>query len=305
MKHWIQAFRLHTLPLAIAGMLLGNVIAYIDSQNTFSQSICALSFITALLLQILSNVANDYGDTKHGADNALRMGPERMVQSGKISKKAMKDALLIIAILTVVSGSILIAISTKNISYLQAMALFVLGLFAIAAAVAYTATKKPYGYQGLGDISVFIFFGPVSVLGSYFLQTGQLPAALILPASGLGLLCTGVLNINNIRDIEADIAAHKHTLASRLGLEKAKIYHWALLLSAITCFTLYAFSKDFIYYSLWPLLLFIWNGISVSRSKKSEQVRPLLKQLSIFILLFVIVYCFGLFFGPPYIEIHL
>ncbi|MGZ5303696.1 MAG: 1,4-dihydroxy-2-naphthoate octaprenyltransferase, partial [Bacteroidia bacterium] len=213
---WLQAFRLHTLPLAVAAIALGNFVAYDDKK--FSLLIAGLTFVTAVCLQILSNLANDYGDAKNGADNPERLGPKRMVQSGMISVEQIKIGIIVFMLLSLISGCTLLIISTKNIGYTGAMGLFLLGILAIAAAIAYTATKRPYGYRALGDVSVFIFFGLLAVAGSYYLQTGNLTPSLLLPAAGMGLLSTGVLNINNIRDLEADERANKRTIALHLGI---------------------------------------------------------------------------------------
>src|SRR5207249_4073135 len=156
-------------------------------------------------LQILSNLANDYGDSRHGADNELRAGPKRAVQSGAISIKSIKVGVLVFALLSFFSGCLLLLYSLQNISYYAVMIFFMLGLIAIAASIAYTATKQPYGYRGWGDFSVFIFFGLLAVYGTFFLQTGMLITLALLPAAAMGFLSAAVLNVNNIRDIEADI----------------------------------------------------------------------------------------------------
>jgi 1,4-dihydroxy-2-naphthoate octaprenyltransferase len=290
---WLQAFRLHTLPLALAGIALGNFIAY--SAGLFHPGIAALTLMTAICLQILSNLANDYGDTRHGADSEERSGPARMVQSGHISSRQIKGGILVFILLSLACGCFLLFLSLKNIGVKGAMSLFLLGLASIAAAIAYTASKKPYGYRGLGDLSVFIFFGLVAVYGSFFLQTGNWEGAILLPATGMGLLCAAVLNVNNVRDIEADARANKRTIAVQLGLNKAKIYHWSLLLSGIACFIVYIFevyqnALQFLF--LLPLLLFIWNGYGVWKSKTPQQINPYLKQLVLSIFFFTI--CFGL-----------
>jgi 1,4-dihydroxy-2-naphthoate octaprenyltransferase len=287
---WISAFRLHTLPLAVASIALGTLLAY----NThFKASIAVFSFVTAVLLQILSNLANDYGDTKHGADTDARVGPKRMVHSGEISNGQIKSGIVIVMILSLISGIILLVSSIDNIGYTGAMILFLVGIFAIVAAVAYTATPKPYGYMGLGDISVFLFFGVVAVVGSYFLQVGVVPPIVWLPAFGMGMLCTAVLNINNMRDIESDGQTNKNTIPVKIGLRNAKIYHWILLMVPLLLFGVYG---ALINPKNWPLfiapgILFFRNGWAVSASKKAEDLAPLLKQLSISI------FFFALFFG--------
>jgi 1,4-dihydroxy-2-naphthoate octaprenyltransferase len=293
---WLQAFRLHTLPLAVAAIAMGNFMAWADGK--LDPVITGLTMLTAISLQILSNLANDYGDTRHGADNPERVGPRRMVQQGMISVDDIKKGVLIFTLISLLSGSFLLIVSLKNIEVFGAMALFVLGILAIAAAIAYTATKNPYGYRALGDLSVFIFFGLISVLGSYFLQTGILTAWVLLPAAGMGLLCTGVLNINNIRDIEADAQANKSTVAVRLGLRKAKVYHWLLLIAATLCFASFMYLRggsSMRYLFLVPALLFILNAYGVSNSRQPHDINPYLKGLVLSILAFTVIYGIGLY----------
>lgn len=286
---WLNAFRLHTLPLALACIALGNFIAYADRQ--FHPLIATLTFLTAICLQILSNLANDYGDTRHGADSAERQGPKRMVQAGMISLEEIKRAIVIFIGLSFFCGCLLLWLSIENTGIKGAMALFLLGLISIAAAIAYTASRTPYGYKGLGDLSVFIFFGLLGVYGSYFLQTGLWHSSMLLPAAGMGLLCAGVLNVNNIRDIEADEIANKRTVPVRIGLFNAKMYHWFLLLAAVVLFALflsYRQKSSYQYLFLLPAVLFVVNAIGVSRSHKPVEINPYLKQLVISILIFSI-----------------
>lgn len=286
-KAWMQAFRLHTLPLAFASIFMGNIIAY--SEGKFNFLIGILTLLVAACLQILSNLANDYGDAKHGADTEERVGPKRAIQTGLISIQEIKTSIFVFVLLSFVSGIFLLLLSIGNIGYWAALILFLLGLLSIAAAIAYTATDRPYGYQGLGDISVFIFFGMIGVFGAFFLQAGSFSPAVLLPAAGMGLLSTGVLNVNNIRDIETDLDAGKKTLAVRLGLNYSKIYHWCLLLGSIGCFLVYSFYKykesfQFLFHI--PALLFFVNGYGVWKSKHSSEVIPYLKELIIAILIY-------------------
>ncbi len=219
---WISAFRPRTLPLAVASTALGSFLAKFDS--AFQWRVAILCFLTVILLQILSNLANDYGDTVHGADSSNRVGPERATQSGKISIKSIRLALFIFTALCLIVGYLLIR--GENLFF------HLMGLSAIAAAVAYTLGPK-YGYSGFGDIFVFFFFGLVGVCGTYYLHTHQVNFQILLPAASCGLLCAAVLNINNIRDLQSDKLAGKNTIPVRLGERKARIYHWFLLISAL------------------------------------------------------------------------
>ena len=237
---WLDAARPKTLPLALVSILTGSVLAYAAGQ--FSLPISLMAFITATLLQILSNLANDYGDAVKGTDNEKRLGPLRALQSGAVTKEQMKQAIGFNIVLTVISGLILVFYS---LSSLESILTFIgLGILAILAAIAYTMGSKPYGYVGLGDISVFLFFGLLGVSGTYFLHTGHVDTTLFLPALGCGLLAVAVLNINNMRDIENDRECGKRTVAVRLGQRKAKQYHFILLGGAILAFAAYLLIQD-------------------------------------------------------------
>jgi len=227
---WISAIRPRTLPLASASILLGGGLAWAD--GVFDGTILLLSLATALALQILSNLANDYGDASSGADNGSRRGPVRAVQSGAVSARQMLVAIVLCALLAVGLGLGLLGYAFTG-NGIELLCYLGLGALAIAAAITYTMGRAPYGYRGLGDLSVFLFFGWLGVLGSYYLYAGRLYWALLLPASSCGLLSAAVLNINNIRDLASDRAAGKFTLAVRLGRRRAVAYHWGLLLAAI------------------------------------------------------------------------
>lgn len=227
---WVMAARLRTLPLACSSILLGSGLA--ASRGSFDGAIMRLALLTAILLQILSNLANDYGDAVSGADNGDRIGPQRAVVSGLITRGEMIRAMALVALGSVASGLGLL-ITAFGHNWLDVLLFVALGGFAIIAAITYTVGKTPYGYRGLGDISVFLFFGLLGVLGSFYLFTHRLGWELLLPAAACGLLATAVLNINNVRDIESDAASGKITLAVRLGRDKAIAYHWVLLGGAV------------------------------------------------------------------------
>ncbi|MDX1417922.1 MAG: 1,4-dihydroxy-2-naphthoate polyprenyltransferase [Candidatus Promineifilaceae bacterium] len=291
---WIAAMRPRTLPLAIASIILGSSLA--AAWQPFSWAITLLCIVTAVLLQILSNLANDFGDSQHGADHSERQGPTRAVQSGAISSNTMLTAMAFTAGLSIVFGLLLlwVAFGTNSREYL--ILFIILGAFAIAAAIAYTAGVRPYGYAGLGDLSVLLFFGWVAVLGSYFLQTQRWDWPILLPATSSGLLAVAVLNVNNIRDIESDRIAGKRTIPVRIGPTQARIYHWVLLISAMVFALLYVL---IVFSSIWQLLfllvipLLIKNGLSVSRTFDPLKLNPQLKQLSLATLLFVLLFSIG------------
>jgi len=238
---WISALRLRTLPLAGASIILAAGLAL--QAQIFDPLIFALSLSTALLLQILSNLANDYGDALSGADNDTRVGPERAMQSGSISHAAMKKAIIFTTLLCLFSGLslLIVALGKDLVSWL----LFIFfGLLAIIAAITYTMGKLPYGYRALGDLSVFIFFGLLGVVGSYYLYAQTFNLWLLLPACSIGMLSAAVLNINNMRDMHSDKAANKTTLVVLWGRKSAFIYHLLLVFTAPLLAGLYFIKLD-------------------------------------------------------------
>ncbi len=247
---WLESLRPKTLPLAFAAIVVGTVLAW--WQGYFDPLVAALALITAGLLQILSNLANDYGDAIKGSDKPDRIGPLRGMQKGAISLGQMKRALLIVIVLSCVSGLWLISAATQTMA--DFVGFLALGGLSIIAAITYTVGKRPYGYQGLGDISVLTFFGWISVMGSWYLQAHTLIPAIFLPATACGLLATAVLNINNLRDIDSDRENGKHTLVVRLGPVNARRYHAGLLAGALLCFALFNLIS---LHSLWGWLFLL------------------------------------------------
>jgi len=293
-KAWISAFRLRTLPLALASMGMGSFLAAADQQ--FRGSVVAWSALTTLFLQILSNLANDYGDTKHGADGINRKGPPRAVQTGLITPGQMKTGMFIFAMLSLLSGLTLLWISFGPEGIYLFFIFLMLGLAAIWAAINYTAGDKPYGYAGLGDISVFIFFGLVGVTGTYFLQTQSLPWPVLWPAAALGFFSTAVLNINNIRDIHSDKLAGKNSVPVRLGGRKARIYHIGLLVAGMVCAIIYAILQHAAltgYLFLLTMPLFYYNAHQIWHRQNPEEIDPYLKQMALSTLAFVLLFGIG------------
>ena len=242
MKHWLHAFRLRTLPLAESSIIVGSALAIpysrISATITFQVEVLVLALLTATLLQVLSNLANDLGDHLHGTDNVDRVGPQRAVQSGAISPAMMKRAMVICGTMAFVSGILLItyALGLRSMT----LAFLLLGLTAIGAAVKYTFGRNPYGYAGLGDVSVFLFFGLVGVMGTHYLHARYVEWSHLLPAIAFGMLSTGVLNVNNMRDIQNDAASGKRTLVVRMGSANARIYHTVLVLGGLSCLIAFA-----------------------------------------------------------------
>jgi 1,4-dihydroxy-2-naphthoate octaprenyltransferase len=291
-KTWIKAFRLRTLPLALSSIMMGGFLA--ASNNAFRWDIFILCITTTIFLQVLSNLSNDYGDSIHGADSVDRKGPSRAVQSGNISSNEMKSAIIIFVLLSLSSGISLLFVSF-GLNWNAILFFLGLGLLSILAAIAYTVGRKPYGYLGLGDFSVLIFFGLVGVLGSYYLFTQSISYIQVFPALSCGFFSIGVLNINNIRDIESDKKAGKFSIPVRIGKDNAVIYHWFLLIAGLSCAVIYNFLT---YQSPWQFIfllstpLFIKNGI-VIQQKASQELDPYLKQMALSTLLFVILFGVG------------
>ena len=294
MSPWISAFRPRTLPLALASILTGGFLAKAAGQ--FNGPVVALAAFTTILLQILSNLANDYGDSQNGADSVHRQGPLRAVQSGAITPAEMKRAMWGFGAAALVSGVALLLLALGLAGAGVLLVFFVLGLVAIWAAVNYTAGSNPYGYAGLGDVSVFLFFGLVGVCGTYFLQARNLPLAVLLPAAALGCFATAVLNVNNIRDITSDELAGKITVPVRLGPRHARRYHWLLLLLGVGGAVVYV---ALTYRSPWQWLfvlslpLFAFNGYQVWARQESMQLDPLLKQMALSTLVFTVLFGLG------------
>lgn len=235
---WVSAARLRTLPLSISGIMVGTSIAAYEGY--FDIAIFSLALGTTLGLQILSNFANDYGDGVKGTDNEDRIGPERALQSGLITQKEMLLAIIVTAAATLVLAVLLIIAAFGGENLLSSLVFFILGLIAIAAAIKYTVGNSAYGYRGLGDLFVFIFFGLVAVYGSYYLYSHEHNFLGFFPATAIGLLSVAVLNLNNLRDRISDEKAGKITLAVKLGESKAKDYHYGLILGALFCLVIFS-----------------------------------------------------------------
>jgi 1,4-dihydroxy-2-naphthoate octaprenyltransferase len=295
LKHWIDAARLKTLPLALSTPLMGSFLAW--SSGGFQWSVFVLATITTLLLQILSNFANDYGDFTSGADNENRIGPERMLQSGKISPRQMKVGLFVTVSIALITGILLIYFGTKGKNLTLFLIFFGLGIAAIAAAIKYTVGKNPYGYIGLGDFFVFLFFGLVGVVGTCYLHTGSFNPWHLLPASAVGLLSSGVLNLNNMRDIDTDKLAKKRTLVVWMGKERAKYYHLALVTSALVMsffYVVFNFVSAYQFLFLLTIPLFISNVYSVFTHSNPKELYPELKKLALSTFLFTLAFGLGM-----------
>lgn len=285
---WIAAFRLRTLPLASASIIMGSALA--AAVDAHRWPVTSLALLTAIFLQVLSNLANDYGDFQNGADLAGRAGPDRMVASGKISPAAMKTAMGVCAVLALASGIGLLWVSFGGLS-LAFAGMLLLGLLAIGAAVKYTAGKNPYGYAGLGDVSVLLFFGLVGVMGSFYLHTGEWWWNVLLPATGLGLLSTAVLNLNNLRDRESDTRAGKRSIPVRVGAVWGVRYHNMLVLLGSLLLLWFARGDWSLLHLPWLICcLPLWWGLyRINQVKSAQGYDPFLKTTALNTLLFAVV----------------
>jgi 1,4-dihydroxy-2-naphthoate octaprenyltransferase len=284
MKHWVEAARLRTLPLSVSGIIVGSF--YAMSQGMFNWNIVIFALLTTLGLQILSNFANDYGDGVKGTDNDDRVGPKRAIQSGVISPAQMKTAIKITSVVTMLLALALIYFAFKNKQeYLvYSLVFFVLGVLAIASAIRYTVGKGAYGYRGYGDVFVFIFFGLVSTFGVYFMFSKSLDLLLLLPATSIGFLSVGVLNLNNMRDEESDRKAGKNTIVVKNGNAWAKKYHFFLVISAMVLVLIFAFLNDFHidqYIFVVAYFPMISHLMTVYKNKTPRLLDPELKKLAI------------------------
>lgn len=280
-KDWIHAFRLRTLPLSLSGIIVGSLIAV---QNGYWNGVVfGLALTTTLLFQILSNLANDLGDTLKGADNEQRVGPQRAVQSGAISVNAMKRAVTINASLSVISAGLLIWQGTRNLSVSSVYFYSILAVACILAAITYTVGKRAYGYHGMGDFFVFVFFGCVSVIGVYPLFADGMSIELIFPAITIGGLSTTVLNLNNMRDQVNDARVGKRTLVVILGFQRSKVYHIILLLiSMISWVAFLTMKQHWIgFISCLPFILLIKHLVFVIRNQEPRAFDPELKKVAL------------------------
>ena len=297
MKKWIVACRLRTLPLALASVAMGGILTIPSGQ--FRLSVFLLCCLTTMLLQILSNLANDYGDSIHGADHAGRKGPVRAVQSGVISSQQMKMAVVLCSLLSLISGLWLLWVALQGDLYRIAIWL-VIGLASIAAAITYTAGKKPYGYMGLGDLSVLIFFGLVCVLGTTYMINGSWYWAGTAPALASGMLAMGVLNINNVRDIDSDKVAGKFSFPVRFGRKAAVRYHQVLLWGSLVLCTGFVLTLPdpspvhFLFLAVIPVFHRINRAVA---TLAPEQLDPWLKKMALSALLFTLLFGAGLLLG--------
>ena len=283
LKQWVHAFRLRTLFLAIATVIMASGMAW--RAGAFNLTTFILAFLLALTIQILANLANDLGDYLKGTDTTgFRQGPGRAVQSGMISQSEMKGAILLFIIICILLGLALVLNMAKQTDWPSAVILILVGGCSILAALFYTLGGNAYGYRGWGDLFAFLFFGPVPVIGTWFLHTHTLGVQPLLPAISLGLISTMILNVNNMRDIENDRASGKITIAVKLGLKQAKIYHTLMTLTSFICFALYNILYEpapWYRYAYLIVFLLPFGILYQIRNRSGHQLDPYLKLTSL------------------------
>ena len=267
--------RLRTLPLSLAGVLLGLLLA-----NTASWPVFLLTLLTTVCLQILSNVSNELGDHLSGTDQEGRSGPAYSLQQGTLTERDLRRTIVVMAVLCAVFGTLMVWCSFGTLLSAPALSLLALGAAAIAAAIRYTLGKNPYGYRGWGDLYVFLFFGLVSVMGGYYVAAHTLSPWLLLPASAVGCFSVGVLNVNNIRDMKSD-AATRTTVALKLGLRRARIYQTALIAAGWVLMTVYAATEPlhwlhFAYVLALPGFLKHLHGVWTREDRALDPMLPVL-----------------------------
>jgi 1,4-dihydroxy-2-naphthoate octaprenyltransferase len=299
-KAWINAMRLRTLPLSLSGIIVGSALAYYNDK--WDTIIFSLALLTTILFQVLSNLANDLGDTIKGTDNEHRVGPERAVQSGVISQQEMKKAVAINSILCVLSSSTLIYFGARNMTIEMTLFYSILALLCILAAITYTIGKKAYGYHGMGDIMVFIFFGAVSVLGVFSLYSKFFDYENILPAISIGLLSVAVLNLNNMRDYVNDKNLGKNTIAVKIGPNQAKLYHVLLIMLALASFAQFInlLNEPILFLTLTPGIFLLFHLRKVMQITQPRNFDPELKKVAlstfaISLLFFLLIIYSGLY----------
>lgn len=280
-KAWLMALRLRTLPLSLSGILMGSAVALYN--DCWDSIIFTLAMVTTVLFQILSNLANDLGDTLKGTDNAQRIGPQRTVQSGLISRKQMKFAIILTGAMSLLSSAALIYFGSIKMPFEIIVGYVILAVLCIIAAITYTIGKKAYGYLGLGDLMVFIFFGLVSVLGVYSLFAKAFLVENILLAICVGLLSAAVLNLNNMRDYQNDLASKKNTLVVKIGPNQAKLYHALLILISLSSLGVFLLKLDSLTYFICmiPGAYLLYHLRLVMQTKSPKEFDPELKKVAL------------------------
>lgn len=289
---YLSAMRLRTLPLSSAGVILGLALAAAD--YLVSCPVIIFTLLTTVCLQILSNVGNELGDSLRGSASGQGRAAAEALGKGEMTAGGLKVLAAVFAVLCAVSGVCMIYFSFGTLLCMESLMLMLLGASAISAAVRYTLGRNPYGYRGLGDIYVFVFFGLVAVLGAYFVAAHTLHWKLLLPAVSIGAFSVGVLNVNNIRDMESD-AATRVTVPLKIGERNAKIYHTVLIVAgwaAMLAYSALRFFDPWHYLFVFTLPLFAVHAAGVWR-RTGKELDPMLPLLVVSTFLFALAAGFG------------
>lgn len=301
-KAWLHAARLRTLPLSVSGIIVGTSLAAL--LGVFDGLIFGLALLSTIGFQVLSNFANDLGDSQKGTDNAQRVGPARAIQSGQLSAAQMKMGMWVVGLISLLCALALIKISVPNLSTNAIYFYIVLALACIAAAITYTVGKNAYGYRGLGDIMVFVFFGLVSVIGVFGLYGEGFEWLVLFPAISIGAWSTAVLNLNNLRDIQNDAQMQKRTMVVKLGFERGKLYHVFLVSTGLATwfFTIYLLALNtynyYLFVALLPALGFIVHLKRVLDNQTPAALDPELKKVALLTFFSALLFAILLNFAP-------
>lgn len=301
-KAWLHAARLRTLPLSVSGIIVGTGLAGI--LGVYDGQIFGLALLTTIGFQVLSNFANDLGDSQKGTDNAQRVGPARAIQSGQLSAAQMKTGMWVVGLLSLLSALLLIKVSIPNLSSAAIYTYVFLAVLCIAAAITYTVGKNAYGYRGLGDLMVFIFFGLVSVIGVFLLYGEAFEWLVLFPAISIGAWSTAVLNLNNLRDIDNDAQMNKRTMVVKMGFQKGKLYHVGLMATGLATwfFTVYLLAISaynyYLFLALLPSLGFVLHLKKVLDTQTPASLDPELKKVALLTFFSALLFAILLNFAP-------
>lgn len=293
-KAWLNAARLRTLPLSVSGIIVGAALA--DFYGYTNYKVFFLAVCTTIGFQVTSNFANDYGDGIKGTDNEDRIGPQRALQSGILTEIELKKGIVLSVIINLLLAVTLLYVAFGKDQFYIIIIFFFLALASIWAAIKYTVGNSAYGYKGLGDVFVFLFFGLLAVLGTLYLYTQYLTLEAFLPAIAIGLLSTAVLNLNNLRDAISDQKAGKNTLVVKMGFSKGKIYHIALLLVSFICLGLFTFFNYKSWLGILHLAVFILifaHAVKVWKTTQPIELDPELKKLALSTFLLAVLFYFS------------
>jgi 1,4-dihydroxy-2-naphthoate octaprenyltransferase len=279
---WVRTARLRTLPLSVSGILVGSGLALAEQEINWL--LFALCIFITIGFQVTSNFANDYGDGVKGTDGADRVGPARAIQSGALTPKELLKGIYISSAISLALAIWLLWMSFGADQLLLAVFFFILALISIGGALKYTMGNNPYGYQGMGDLAVLLFFGLLAVWGTRFILTQSWSHTELLPAIGVGLLCTAVLNLNNLRDYVSDEKHGKRTLVVKMGFSRGKRYHFLLLSVSLALFIAYFLlsqSPPQLYFALWPFLILALHARRVATTSEPVNLDPELKVVAL------------------------